>query len=181
MKSNQSSTGSLSGVTASPTGSLGKVSQTRMNINNNNNNTSSNNNNDSPTGSLGKASSKVNESLQSVGSRESLASGGINSGIMKSYESISSLSSDSIQKIGQHHMDIIEPLYDTVPLDNNGDGEYVYIQAGGTGSTSSRDDISMAGSTLPMPRPRSQSSLHVVEPESPGRSSNYVNIDYFLQ
>lgn len=75
-----------------------------------------------------------------------------------------------------------EPYYDTVPMDN-GDGDYVYIQAGGTGSTSSRDDISNAGSTLPMPASypksyHSQSSVFT-EPESPGRSSNYVNIDYF--
>lgn len=79
-----------------------------------------------------------------------------------------------------------EPFYDTVPIDN-GDGEYVYIQAGGTASTSSRDDISNAGSTLPMPassvaHPRTYSSQTSIltEPESPGRSSNYVNIDYFL-
>lgn len=98
---------------------------------------------------------------------------------IKSYESISSLSSDSI-KVG-HNFDH-EPYYDTVPLDN-GDGEYVYIQAGGTGSTSSRDDISNAGSTLPMPpnaKTYSSQTSILTEPESPGRSSNYVNIDYFL-
>lgn len=111
---------------------------------------------------------------------------------IKSYESISSLSSDSI-KAGGQALDN-EPYYDTVPMDN-GDGDYVYIQAGGgttgsgggaggTGSTSSRDDISTAGSTLPMPAyPRSQNSSQAsvhVEPESPGKSSNYVNINYFL-
>lgn len=87
-----------------------------------------------------------------------------------------------------------EPYYDTVPMDNGGvDGEYVYIQAGGNGSsTSSRDDISNAGSTLPMsiahassssrvhPKSYSSQSSILTEPESPGRSSNYVNIDYFL-
>lgn len=80
-----------------------------------------------------------------------------------------------------------EHYYDTVPLEN-GDGDYVYIQAGGTGtgSTSSRDDISTAGSTLPLPvsHPRSHNSSQTsvqLEPESPGRSSNYVNIDYFIQ
>lgn len=87
-------------------------------------------------------------------------------------------------KVGGQHLEY-EPYYDTVPLDN-GDGDYVYIAAGGTGSTSSRDDLSNAGSTLPMPaNPRShtasQTSVHQTEPESPGRSSNYVNIDYFLQ
>lgn len=118
-----------------------------------------------------------------------------------------------------------EPFYDTVPLDNGAsgggglDGEYVYIQAGGgmgsnhlntgtatTGSSttsSSRDDVSNAGSTLPMssanaghrqpasvsiatpsaarhPYSSQTSILTTSEPESPGRSSNYVNIDYFL-
>lgn len=80
------------------------------------------------------------------------------------------------------------------------DGEYVYIQAGGNGSSaSSRDDISNAGSTLPMSAAHaaataynnaSSSRLHPIsyasqssilsEPESPGRTSNYVNLDYFL-
>lgn len=105
---------------------------------------------------------------------------------IKSYESISSLSSDSL-KVGQH-LDH-EPFYDTVPMDNGTglDGDYVYIPVGGTGSTSSRDDISNAGSTLPMSAAAgarsknfsSQTSI-LTEPESPGRSSNYVNIDYFL-
>lgn len=73
---------------------------------------------------------------------------------------------------------------------DNGDGEYVYIQAGGTGSSqSSRDDVSNAGSTLPMtaatsvahhPKSYSSQTSILTEPESPGRSSNYVNIDYFL-
>ena len=102
---------------------------------------------------------------------------------MKSYESISSLSSDSIKTGGQNIEN--EPYYDSVPLDN-GDGDYVYIQAGGTtGSTSSRDDISTAGSTLQLPsHPRSHNSSHTsvqLEQESPGRNSNYVNIDYFIQ
>lgn len=95
---------------------------------------------------------------------------------IKSYESISSNSSDS--KILEN-----EPFYDTVPLDN-GEGDYVYIQSGGNGSNSSRDDISTAGSTLPMPPNKresmngSQSSVFG-EPESPGR--NYANLEYFLR
>lgn len=79
------------------------------------------------------------------------------------------------------------------------DGDYVYIQAGGMGSStaSSRDDISNV-STLPMsaahaaatssshlssrshPIAYSSQSSILTEPESPGRSSNYVNLDYFL-
>ncbi|XP_055712401.1 active breakpoint cluster region-related protein isoform X2 [Phlebotomus papatasi] len=187
--SSQSPTGSLgkaaSQVTttattsgASPTGSLGKGPGNRST--------------ESPTGSLEKMNNRTNEGLQSVGSKESLASQGAISERIKSYESISSLSSDSI-KAGGQVLDN-EPYYDTVPMDN-GDGDYVYIQAGGgttgsgggaggTGSTSSRDDISTAGSTLPMPAyPRSQNSSQAsvhVEPESPGKSSNYVNINYFL-
>lgn len=83
-------------------------------------------------------------------------------------------------KVG-HHIEH-EPYYDTVPLDN-GDGEYVYIQAGGNGSSTStsRDNISNAGSTLPMSTKtayNSQTST-TTDPESPGRG-NYVNIDYFL-
>ncbi|XP_037026256.1 active breakpoint cluster region-related protein isoform X2 [Bradysia coprophila] len=147
---------------SSPTGSLNKFGTDKST--------------DSPTGSLGKANNKANEN---VGSKESLTSHGLISERMKSYESISSLSSDSM-KVGlnvEH-----EPYYDTVPMDN-GDGDYVYIQAGGTGSTSSRDDVSNVGSTLPLPsNPKnfsSQTSI-LTEPESPGRSSNYVNIDYFL-
>uniref|UniRef100_W4VRB6 Putative rho gtpase activating protein at 1a n=1 Tax=Corethrella appendiculata TaxID=1370023 RepID=W4VRB6_9DIPT len=172
----------------SPTGSLGKLA--------------TNISNDSPTGSLDKNSNRANSSLQSIGSKESLASGGgiVASHIterIKSYESISSLSSDSM-KTNLQHLEH-EHYYDTVPLDN-GDGDYVYIQAGGssnnntngsnnnntgtTGSTSSRDDISTAGSTLPMPshtRSHNSSQTSVqLEPESPGRSSNYVNIDYFI-
>ncbi|XP_055586270.1 active breakpoint cluster region-related protein isoform X2 [Uranotaenia lowii] len=181
--STDSPTGSLGkNVNASPTGSLGKLAH------------------ESPTGSLGKMSNRANDSLHSVGSKESLAStgGGIGaiSERIKSYESISSLSSDSMRLGGgggggtapgggvgaaeQEH------YYDTVPLEN-GDGDYVYIQPGGTGSTSSRDDISTAGSTLPLPvsshtrnsHNSSQTSVQL-EPESPGRSSNYVNIDYFI-
>lgn len=125
---------------------------------------------------MGKVNNKGNEN---VGSKESLESQGPISERIKSYESISSLSSDSM-KVGSNVEH--EPYYDTVPMDN-GDGDYVYIQAGGTGSTSSRDDVSNAGSTLPLPsNPKnfsSQTSI-LTEPESPGRSSNYVNIDYFL-
>lgn len=161
VKRAQSPTASLG--KGSPTGSLSKFGTNRSA--------------DSPTDSLGKASSHL--ATESIGSKESLASQGHISERIKSYESISSLSSES-NKAGMHIEN--EPYYDTVALDN-GDGDYVYIPAGGNGSTSSRDDISNAGSTLPMPaNPKnynSQSSV-VTEPESPGRSSNYVNLDYFL-
>ncbi|XP_038104088.1 active breakpoint cluster region-related protein isoform X3 [Culex quinquefasciatus] len=177
--STDSPTGSLGkNVGASPTGSLGKLAHTAGSS-------------DSPTGSLGKKES----SLQSVGSRESLASTGGGGGMraiserIKSYESISSISSDSMREgtggsSSGAQVAEQEHYYDTVPLEN-GEGDYVYIQAGGTGSTSSRDDISTAGSTLPLPasHPRSHNSSQTsvqLEPESPGRSSNYVNIDYFI-
>ncbi|XP_030079402.1 active breakpoint cluster region-related protein isoform X2 [Drosophila hydei] len=111
---------------------------------------------------------------RSVGSKESLASQGISEAI-KSYESVSSLSSDSAKAAQQTDN---EPYYDSVPLDN-GDGEYVFIKPGRTGSSSSRDDLSTPGSTLPMAQLSSQTS--VTDPESPGRTSNYVNIDYFIQ
>lgn len=182
LKSKASSTDSPTGslgknVGASPTGSLGKLIHTAGSS-------------DSPTGSLGKMSHQANDSLQSVGSKESLASVGGGTGAIseriKSYESISSLSSDSMRVEPGATQAETEHYYDTVPLEN-GDGDYVYIQAGGTGtgSTSSRDDISTAGSTLPMPvsHPRSHNSSQTsvqLEPESPGRSSNYVNIDYFI-
>lgn len=145
-------------IKASPTGSLTKLG------------TGTNRSNDSPTGSLSKVSEMVGASKESLTSHP----GGSTSEIIKSYESISSLSSD-----GKHgHILEHEPFYDTVPIDNI-EGDYVYIQAGGNGSTSSRDDISSA-STLPLPIRNSQNSV-MLEPESPGRSSNYVNIDYFLQ
>ncbi|GAB0093247.1 active breakpoint cluster region-related protein [Sergentomyia squamirostris] len=189
----QSPTGSLGKAAiatttsgASPTDSHGKVTENRTA--------------ESPTGSLDKMNNRASDNLRSVGSRESLASQGAISERIKSYESISSLSSDSMKASGQ--LADNEPYYDTVPMDN-GDGDYVYIQAGGgtlssggdgggggggtagggTGSNSSRDDISTAGSTLPMPAyPRSQNSSQAsvhVEPESPGKSSNYVNLNYF--
>ncbi|CAG9786811.1 unnamed protein product [Diatraea saccharalis] len=66
-----------------------------------------------------------------------------------------------------------EPYYDQVPVDIN-DGEYVYIQAGGTAS--STDESSGAG-TLPLApsAPRA--------PDSPpcAVAPNYVNIHYFIQ
>uniref|UniRef100_A0A182PVZ7 Breakpoint cluster region protein n=1 Tax=Anopheles epiroticus TaxID=199890 RepID=A0A182PVZ7_9DIPT len=138
--------------------------------------------------------------LPHVDSKESLASIGGGTGTIgstgavgpiseriKSYESISSLSSDSMRVSSQQNQKDQEHYYDTVPLDNS-DGDYVYIQPGGvgTGSTSSRDDISTVenASTLLMPsHPRSHNSSQTsvqLEPESPGRSSNYVNIEYFI-
>ncbi|XP_055370829.1 serine-rich adhesin for platelets isoform X2 [Condylostylus longicornis] len=201
MKINQSPTGSLGKaggatginetitVKASPTNSLSKFANARHNI-------------DSPTGSLEKSGSGSGSGGKKldIGSKESLASQGNISEIIKSYESISSISSDgACNKTGQHNNEN-EPYYDTVPMDN-GEGEYVYIKPGGNGSTSSRDDLSTAGSTLPMPaNPRTSNSHQqqqqqqqersqqhqlqqqtgVIEPESPGRNSNYVNIDYFL-
>lgn len=132
---------------------------------------------------------------------------------IKSYESISSLSSDCARPSSQNQMAEGEPFYDTVPMEQNDGGEYVYVQAGGNGtvssnegrrkrlgradgngSSSSRDDLSNAGSTLPMSAAvaanqnrlsassnlRSSAQLQQFEPESPGRNSNYVNIDYFI-
>lgn len=143
----------------------------------------------SPTGSL----EKISRGGNSVGSKESLNSGitsGVASTKIKSFESISSLSSDS--KIGQQIES--EPYYDTVPVESQ-DNEFVFIPSNGanatntmtstgtTGSSSSRDDVSSnAGSTLPMNmKAHLNSQTSVIEPESPGRSSNYVNIDYFLK
>lgn len=139
----------------------------------------------SPMGSL----EKINrDAKSSVGSKESLVGA---SQKIKSFESISSLSSDSI-KIGQTIEN--EPYYDTVPIEST-EGEFLYVSAannnatntmtstGTTGSSSSRDEVlSNAGSTLPMSKNHHLSSqTSVIEPESPGRDSNYVNIDYFLK
>lgn len=129
---------------------------------------------------------------------------------IKSYESISSLSSDCAPRPNSQNQLESEPFYDSVPMEQNDAGEYVYVQAGGVGtgsssegrrrrlggggdSSSSRDDLSNAGSTLPMSVAVHQNRLsaasnlrHSVqmqqqfEPESPGRNSNYVNIDYFI-
>ncbi|XP_037932006.1 myosin-M heavy chain-like, partial [Teleopsis dalmanni] len=157
-------------ITASPTGSLNKTAKLAIA-------------DSSSTGSLEKksrnslqASDADAANTRTAGSKESLASQGI-SEIIKSYESVSSLSSDSAK--AAQNVDN-EPYYDTVPLDN-GDGEYVYIKPGGNGSSSSRDDLSTPGSTLPIGSVAHLSSqTSVTDPESPGRQSNYVNIDYFL-
>ncbi|XP_075154378.1 rho GTPase activating protein at 1A isoform X3 [Haematobia irritans] len=116
---------------------------------------------------------------RNIGSKESLSSQGI-SEIIKSYESVSSLSSESV-RANQMAENEQEHLYDTVPLDN-GDDEYVYIKPGSTGSFSSRDDLSTPGSVVPM-----SSNIHLssqasfTDPESPGRSANYVNFGSFAQ
>ncbi|XP_055845803.1 serine-rich adhesin for platelets isoform X2 [Episyrphus balteatus] len=217
-KLNHSPTGSLGktsvgggngGVGASPTGSLSKFSSARYgngviagdNASPNTgslekmklNDGSSSNGRNGGNGSGG-GGNFLETSLHSLGSKESLASQGNISEIIKSYESISSLSSDSTKAQNLDN----EPYYDTVPMDN-GDGEYVSLVPGGSVSTSSRDDLSTAGSTLPIgsgpyhhnqhlqhhhhsssSRSHMSSQTSVVEPESPGRTSNYVNIDYFL-
>ncbi|XP_017096185.2 active breakpoint cluster region-related protein isoform X2 [Drosophila bipectinata] len=164
------------GVGASPTGSLNKSAKLAAA-------------DSSSTSSLEKksrtslqASDAESANQRSAGSKESLASQGI-SEVIKSYESVSSLSSESAKAAGaatagsQQNPAASaadnEPYYDSVPLDN-GEGEYVFIKPGRTGSSSSRDDLSTPGSsTLPL--------ASVADPESPGRTSNYVNIDYFLQ
>lgn len=90
---------------------------------------------------------------------------------MKSYESVSSLNSDGPKAI----VNTDEHYYDSVPIDSI-EGDYVYIQPGGSDGTA----------TLPMedivePQLRAESVGHTTETESPERNSNYVNIDYFLQ
>ncbi|XP_043949098.1 active breakpoint cluster region-related protein isoform X3 [Drosophila biarmipes] len=165
------------GVGASPTGSLNKTAKLAAA-------------DSSSTSSLEKKSRTClqasdaeggSANQRTVGSKESLASQGI-SEVIKSYESVSSLSSDSAKAAAASQQSAAaggtaadnEPYYDSVPLDN-GDGEYVFIKPGRTGSSSSRDDLSTPGSsTLPL-------ATSVADPESPGRTSNYVNIDYFLQ
>uniref|UniRef100_A0A182FIM2 Uncharacterized protein n=2 Tax=Anopheles albimanus TaxID=7167 RepID=A0A182FIM2_ANOAL len=200
-------------VGVSPTGSLGKLAQSTAG------NHSYHSSSDSPTGSLGKADQTsqlqraltyqrqgTGDSLPSVlGSKESLASGGGAAGgsiteRIKSYESISSLSSDSVRAGGggtaatraaggeeststgatqeQEH------YYDTVPLDH-GDGDYVYIQPGGIGTDSRPEDNAATLLLLPLSvrgshGSSSQTSVQPLETESPGRN-NYVNIEYFIR
>ncbi|CAH0715454.1 unnamed protein product, partial [Brenthis ino] len=69
-----------------------------------------------------------------------------------------------------------EHYYDQVPVDIN-DGEYVYIQAGGAGS--STEEGSSGTSTLPLSAPASAPPA----PDSPlcATAPNYVNIHYFIQ
>lgn len=125
------------------------------------------------------------------------------------------MSSDCRNQSGGGGGEAGEPYYDSVPIEQNDGGEYVYVQAatgatasgtnssnegrrrrlgGGTGgSSSSRDDLSTAGSTLPMSAAVQHNRISAasglrnsvqlqqqMEPESPGRNSNYVNIDYFI-
>ncbi|KAJ0176553.1 hypothetical protein K1T71_007732 [Dendrolimus kikuchii] len=76
-----------------------------------------------------------------------------------------------------------EPYYDQVPADVN-DGEYVYIQAGGTGS--SADEGSSLASTLPLSlsgpsAPPAPSAPRNLDSPPCGTAPNYVNIHYFIQ
>ncbi|XP_063364398.1 active breakpoint cluster region-related protein [Cydia amplana] len=160
---------------------------------------------DSPPSSLGRRLRGA-ESRESIGSRASTPS---ISERVKSYESINSLSSErkrsggaatplsideeastpdtpgetgaepaSLESIPAGPED--EPYYDQVPQDIN-DGEYVYIQAGGTGS--SADDASSVASTLALSAPASQAPTAPRAPDSPpvATAPNYVNIHYFIQ
>ncbi|XP_063383871.1 active breakpoint cluster region-related protein [Cydia fagiglandana] len=161
---------------------------------------------DSPPSSLGRRLRGA-ESRESIGSRASTPS---ISERVKSYESINSLSSErkrsggaatplsideeastpdtpgetggepaSLESIPAGPED--EPYYDQVPQDIN-DGEYVYIQAGGTGS--SADDASSGASTLALSAPAaSQAPTAPRAPDSPpvATAPNYVNIHYFIQ
>ncbi|KAL7031589.1 hypothetical protein ACKWTF_007067 [Chironomus riparius] len=153
----------------------------------------------SSSGSLGSRDTKSTASLMgslekinrgggnSVGSKESLHSGltsGVASTKIKSFESISSLSSESNQ-ISQNIEN--EPYYDSVPIEAN-DSEFpIYVanasnatKTNTMNSTGTTGSSSSAGSTLPMSKHHLNSQTSVIEPESPGRNSNYVNIDYFL-
>ncbi|XP_053609190.1 active breakpoint cluster region-related protein isoform X2 [Plodia interpunctella] len=75
-----------------------------------------------------------------------------------------------------------EPYYDQVPADMN-DGEYVYIQAGGTGS--STDDGSSGTSTLALSAaasaPPDPSAPRAPDSPPTATAPNYVNIHYFIQ
>ncbi|XP_063892123.1 active breakpoint cluster region-related protein isoform X4 [Helicoverpa armigera] len=79
-----------------------------------------------------------------------------------------------------------EPYYDQVPVDIN-DGEYVYIQAGGTGS--STEDGSSGASTLPLGASAPSGPTAPAPPTAPrapdsppcATAPNYVNIHYFIQ
>ncbi|XP_072949374.1 active breakpoint cluster region-related protein isoform X2 [Epargyreus clarus] len=70
-----------------------------------------------------------------------------------------------------------EPYYDQVPVDIN-DGEYVYIQAGGAGS--SAEDASSGTSTLPLSGCAPSAPAAPDSPPAP-TAPNYVNIHYFIQ
>uniref|UniRef100_A0A2M4A1S8 Putative rac gtpase-activating protein bcr/abr n=1 Tax=Anopheles triannulatus TaxID=58253 RepID=A0A2M4A1S8_9DIPT len=201
--------GSAAAVGVSPTGSLGKLQSSTGN--------SYHSSSDSPTGSLGKVDQTpqlhraltyqrqgTGDSLPSVlGSKESLISGGggaVGGSIterIKSYESISSLSSDSVRtgvttRPGEKvttsggATQEQEHYYDTVPLDN-GDGDYVYIQPVGNGTEGRPEDNAATLLLLPSSHSArgshgssSQTGVQPLETESPGRN-NYVNIEYFIR
>ncbi|XP_039153833.1 active breakpoint cluster region-related protein isoform X1 [Drosophila simulans] len=171
------------GVGASPTGSLSKTGKMAMADSSSLLSTSSlerRSRLQAIDADNGTESRESGANQRSVGSKESLTSQGIPEVQIKSYESVSSLSSESAKAVASQQsaaaggaLAECEPYYDSVPLDN-GDGEYVFIKPGRTGSSSSRDDLSTPGSSiLPL--------ANVADPESPGRTSNYVNIDFFLQ
>uniref|UniRef100_A0A336KRS3 CSON014887 protein n=1 Tax=Culicoides sonorensis TaxID=179676 RepID=A0A336KRS3_CULSO len=119
-----------------------------------------------PTGSL--KSLPLKKVKPSSGSKESLASLELVSDKIMCYETISSLNSDG-SKIGLNNEK--EHFYDQVP-NKNIEGDYVYLNPGELNSNKPRSPLTV--------NPKNQLKS-VIEPESPGRNSNYVNIDYFLQ
>lgn len=99
---------------------------------------------------------------------------------MKSFASVSSLSSDGLKLENEVEIHANEPYYDTVPTEESNEEEEEQHISVDRGSSSSRDDLLSAGSSSSFPK-NIQSILSGNDPESPGLSANYVNIDYFLQ
>lgn len=108
---------------------------------------------------------------------------------MRSYESISSNSTDSTRTANEAGNALgggginggNEHLYDSVATDNGDAGEYVYVKAGssstgirGGGYSSSRDNLSTNSGNV-------SGGGVAGDADSNSGVSNYVNIDYFIQ
>nr|CAD7588751.1 unnamed protein product [Timema genevievae] len=101
--------------------------------------------------------------------------------------SVESIPEDSLDDKAESVLLEEEPYYDSVALD----GEYVFLQSSGPGTGSTLTSNTSSGTTdtdpdtaltLPSNSPLrlSQSEL-TPTPASPGKQSNYVNIDYFIK
>lgn len=94
---------------------------------------------------------------------------------VKSYESLSSMSSEHVKPLPGTEP---EHFYDSVPIENI-ESDYIYIQHESTKAIKN-DPVKEDSSPSFTERLQHQISSSA-ESDSPSRNSNYINIDYFLQ
>lgn len=94
---------------------------------------------------------------------------------------------ESLESSTEQQDPIDEPYYDSVALDDLTQSKSIphnstplkHIYAGEKESSS--ENVFTTSSTLPLPAKRNTGSDHLPEPQSPGTTSNYVNIEYFIK